>query len=194
MRTKKTIDIIAMGPMYTNAIQFKTEDKVKFQAFRDVLADLPPDEREAAILVLGSGFSCEEAAEICDTTVATIRDRLNRSRMLLVVEGVRDMNTMQLVLNGGREAEAADPEIPLPPKWAGSLLTVFAKSPGAAEAAVGCLHERFVRDCAKYGARHARLYCWAETVRSLWPLFCRAVGRAMKWAAIISAVRRYFVG
>jgi hypothetical protein len=81
-----------------------------------------------------------------------------------------------------------------PPRCAGGLLTVFAKSPGAAEAAIGCMHELFDRDCAKYGVRHATVYCWGRTVRSLWPLFRRAVARAVKWVAIISAVKRYFVG
>jgi hypothetical protein len=96
----------------------------------------------------------------------------------------------------GRAVECARiaAEVHRPPRWAGFLFTVFAKSPDAADAAIGCMHERFVRDCAKYGVRHATFYCWAGTVHSLWPLFRRAIGRAVKWAAIISAVKRYFVG
>lgn len=85
-------------------------------------------------------------------------------------------------------------EAPQAPKWAGVVLTVFAKSPHAAEAAIGCMHERFARDCAKYGVRHATIYCWADTARSLWPLLRRTIGRAVKLAAIISAVKRLFVG
>jgi hypothetical protein len=83
---------------------------------------------------------------------------------------------------------------PLPPKCAGLFLTIFAKSPAAAESAIGDMHERFARDCAKYGVRHARLYCWADTLHSLGPLIGRALGRAIKWAAILSAVKRYFSG
>jgi hypothetical protein len=83
---------------------------------------------------------------------------------------------------------------PLPPKCAGLFLTIFAKSPAAAEAAIGDIHERFARDCGRYGVRYATLYCWGHTLRCLGPLLWRAFGRAMKWAAIISAVRRYFTG
>lgn len=48
--------------------------------FRRALGELPPDQREALVLVGASGFSYEEAAEICDCAVGTIKSRVSRAR------------------------------------------------------------------------------------------------------------------
>jgi hypothetical protein len=57
---------------------------------------------------------------------------------------------------------------------------------------IGALNERFIRDCEKLGRpRAVRLY-WARTLRSLWPLLRRAIGKALKWGAVIATVRRLF--
>ena len=44
------------------------------------LGTLAADQREALILVAASGFSYEEAAEICGVAVGTIKSRVNRAR------------------------------------------------------------------------------------------------------------------
>jgi RNA polymerase sigma-70 factor, ECF subfamily len=46
---------------------------------------LPEDQREAIILVGASGFSYEEAADICSVAVGTIKSRVNRARARLAV-------------------------------------------------------------------------------------------------------------
>jgi hypothetical protein len=51
--------------------------------FREALAKRPPDQREALILVGASGFSYEEAAELCGCAGGTIKSRLNRARTRL---------------------------------------------------------------------------------------------------------------
>ena len=51
--------------------------------FREALAQLPSDQREALVLVGASGFSYEEAAEICDCAVGTIKSRVSRARTRL---------------------------------------------------------------------------------------------------------------
>lgn len=51
-----------------------------FEDFRAALARLPADQREALLLVGASGFSYEEAAEICECAVGTIKSRVNRAR------------------------------------------------------------------------------------------------------------------
>jgi len=56
---------------------------VEFREFREALALLPADQREALILVGASGFSYEEAAKICDCAVGTIKSRVNRARTRL---------------------------------------------------------------------------------------------------------------
>lgn len=48
--------------------------------FRRALSELPPDQREALILVGASGFSYEEAAHICGCAVGTIKSRVSRAR------------------------------------------------------------------------------------------------------------------
>ncbi|WP_040677588.1 sigma-70 family RNA polymerase sigma factor [Nitratireductor pacificus] len=51
--------------------------------FRDALALLPEDQREAIVLIGASGFSYEEAAEICGCAVGTIKSRVSRARSRL---------------------------------------------------------------------------------------------------------------
>ncbi|MEA3534039.1 MULTISPECIES: RNA polymerase sigma factor [unclassified Rhizobium] len=53
------------------------------QDFKRALNMLPPDQREAIILVGASGFSYEEAAEICGCALGTIKSRVNRARQRL---------------------------------------------------------------------------------------------------------------
>ena len=48
--------------------------------FRKALEQLPEDQREAIILIGASGFSYEEAAEICNCAVGTIKSRVSRAR------------------------------------------------------------------------------------------------------------------
>lgn len=65
-----------------------------FEDFRTALDRLPPDQREALVLVGASGFSYEEAAEICKCAVGTIKSRVNRARKrlgeLLAIENDED--------------------------------------------------------------------------------------------------------
>jgi len=52
--------------------------------FRSALQQLPPDQREALILVGASGLSYEDAAAICGCAVGTMKSRVNRARNRLV--------------------------------------------------------------------------------------------------------------
>ncbi len=56
---------------------------IEFRELRQALAALPPNQREALILIGASGFSYEEAAQICDCAVGTIKSRVNRARVRL---------------------------------------------------------------------------------------------------------------
>jgi RNA polymerase sigma-70 factor (ECF subfamily) len=80
---------------------------MEFEEFRAALAKLPPDQREALVLVGASGFSYEEAAQICGSAVGTIKSRVNRARTrlaeLLVIDGTSELgpdSTTQAVLTG----------------------------------------------------------------------------------------------
>ena len=51
--------------------------------FRRALDQLSDEQREALLLVGASGFSYEEAAEMCGVAVGTIKSRINRARSQL---------------------------------------------------------------------------------------------------------------
>lgn len=57
--------------------------RLEMRDFQSALGELPYEQREALILVGGSGFSYEEAAEICGCAVGTIKSRVNRARARL---------------------------------------------------------------------------------------------------------------
>src|SRR6201984_2046777 len=86
------------------------QSRVEFEEFRAALAKLPPDQREALILVGASGFSYEEAAAICDCAVGTIKSRVNRARTrlsdLLSIDSADDFGpdrmTRAILSAGGR--------------------------------------------------------------------------------------------
>ena len=81
---------------YADSLKSQPEQhgKVELREFRQALAQLPADQREALILVGASGFSYEEAAHICGCAVGTIKSRVNRARTrlaeLLSIGGVDD--------------------------------------------------------------------------------------------------------
>jgi RNA polymerase sigma-70 factor (ECF subfamily) len=59
------------------------QSHLDFEDFRTALAKLPPDQREALLLVGAEGMSYEDAAQICGVAVGTIKSRVNRARSRL---------------------------------------------------------------------------------------------------------------
>lgn len=57
---------------------------VTMHDLQSALTQLPPEHREALILVGAAGLSYEEAAEICGCALGTIKSRVNRARAKLV--------------------------------------------------------------------------------------------------------------
>ena len=98
---------------YADSLKSQPEQhgQVEFTEFRKALAQLPSDQREALILVGASGFSYEEAANICGCAVGTIKSRVNRARTrlaeLLSIDGVNDFGpdeqTRAVLAGGGGE-------------------------------------------------------------------------------------------
>jgi len=76
-------------------IQPEQGSRLDFEDFRAALNRLPHDQREAVLLVGASGFSYEEAAQICGCAVGTIKSRVNRARSrlaaVLAVDGTEDL-------------------------------------------------------------------------------------------------------
>lgn len=66
------------------AVHGEQEGHLAMIDFTKALSRLPEDQREAIVLVGASGFSYEEAAQICGCAVGTIKSRVNRARSRLV--------------------------------------------------------------------------------------------------------------
>ncbi len=65
------------------AVHPRQHGQLDLKDFRAALEQLPEDQREAIILIGASGFSYEEAAEICNCAVGTIKSRVSRARTRL---------------------------------------------------------------------------------------------------------------
>jgi len=57
---------------------------VTVRSLQLALAQLPPEHREALVLVGAAGLSYEEAAEICGCALGTLKSRVNRARARLL--------------------------------------------------------------------------------------------------------------
>ena len=70
------------------------------QDLRTALQKLPAEQREALILVGGSGFAYEEAAQICGCALGTLKSRVNRARTaiaaLMALEIIIDFGSPEL--------------------------------------------------------------------------------------------------
>src|SRR5215211_598675 len=78
------------------------EPNVAVKEMWRALGELPPDQREALLLVGAEGMSYDEAARICGVAVGTIKSRVNRARRrlaeLLEIEDVRELGADHVLL------------------------------------------------------------------------------------------------
>jgi RNA polymerase sigma-70 factor (ECF subfamily) len=75
------------------------------RALQAALAELPPEHREALILVGAAGLSYEEAAGICGCALGTIKSRVNRARNRLLK--VMDVESAAEAIRPAREGLSA---------------------------------------------------------------------------------------
>lgn len=80
MRERRAGDGDAVADLAVHAEQHGHLDMSDFLA---ALARLPPDQREALMLVGAEGFSYDEAARISGTEIGTIKSRVHRARTRL---------------------------------------------------------------------------------------------------------------
>ena len=59
------------------------DSRMEMREFLGALQMLPPDQREALVLVGASGLSYEEAAEVLGTRIGTVKSRVSRARARL---------------------------------------------------------------------------------------------------------------
>lgn len=81
------------------------EAPVALDELRLALASLPEEQREALVLVGAGGFAYEEAAEICNCAVGTVKSRVSRARRAL----------QQTLEQGATPATARPPATPCAP-------------------------------------------------------------------------------
>lgn len=73
------------------------DGRLQMADFRQAFAQLPDEQREVLLLVGASGFSYEEAANMCGVKVGTIKSRINRGRARLSeLMDVNDEEPMEL--------------------------------------------------------------------------------------------------
>jgi len=82
---KRRREVADVDGKYVASLAAKADQDLhmEFLDFREALQKLPPDQREALILVGASGLSYEEAAEICKCAIGTIKSRVSRARRSL---------------------------------------------------------------------------------------------------------------
>ena len=76
------------------------DGRLHLRDFLVAFDQLSPEQREALILVGASGFTYEEAADMCGVALGTIKSRVNRGRKTLAV---------LLSLKDGEQIELTDP-------------------------------------------------------------------------------------
>ena len=84
-RRKMKREVADVDGVFTAGLAEKPahDGRLQMADFRVAFAQLPDEQREALILVGASGFSYEEAADMCGVAVGTIKSRANRGRARL---------------------------------------------------------------------------------------------------------------
>lgn len=98
-RRKTSREVADVDGVFTDSLSEKPahDGRLAMSDFREAFAMLPDEQRETLILVGASGFSYEEAAEMCDCAVGTIKSRANRGRARLAeLLHLSDADTMEL--------------------------------------------------------------------------------------------------
>ena len=84
-RRKARREVADVDGVFTESLAEKPahDGHMQMTDFRKALAKLQDEQREALLLVGASGFSYEEAAEMCGVAVGTIKSRTSRARARL---------------------------------------------------------------------------------------------------------------
>ncbi len=111
-RRKANREVADVDGAFTDRLSVKPDHDGKLQMadFKDAFEQLPDEQREALVLVGASGFSYEEAADMCGVAIGTIKSRINRGRAHLAdllehddetAMELTDAATMAVVVDSG---------------------------------------------------------------------------------------------
>ncbi len=99
-RRKTNREVSDVDGVFTDNLAEKPahDGHLQMQDFRAALAKLNVEQREALLLIGASGFSYEEAAEMCGVAVGTIKSRTNRARAQLAkLMGLKEDEAMEML-------------------------------------------------------------------------------------------------
>lgn len=85
LRRKRSREVADSDGLHAAQLSEKPahDGRLAMRDFEKAFAELPVDQREALLLVGASGFSYEEAAEMCGCAIGTVKSRANRGRKRL---------------------------------------------------------------------------------------------------------------
>lgn len=98
-RRKARREVADVDGVFTESLAEKPahDGHLQMNDFRTALGKLKDEQREALLLVGASGFSYEEAAEMCGVAVGTVKSRVNRARSQLVeLMGLSEDEAMEM--------------------------------------------------------------------------------------------------
>lgn len=98
-RRKTNREVADVDGILTESVAVKPahDGHLQMHDFRNALAQLNDEQREALLLVGASGFSYEEAGEMCGVAAGTIKSRTNRARTRLAeLMGLNEDEAMEL--------------------------------------------------------------------------------------------------
>lgn len=98
-RRKGKREVADVDGVFTEGLAEKPahDGHMQMNDFRKALAKLNDEQREALLLIGASGFSYEEAAEMCGVAIGTIKSRTNRARQQLAqILGHEEDGAMEL--------------------------------------------------------------------------------------------------
>ena len=98
-RRKLKREVADVDGVYTESLAEKPahDGHLQLNDFRTALAKLKDEQREALLLVGASGFSYEEAAQMCGVAVGTMKSRTNRARAQLAeLMGLNEDESMEM--------------------------------------------------------------------------------------------------
>lgn len=98
-RRKARREVADVDGVFTENLAEKPahDGHLQMNDFRVALAKLKDEQREALLLVGASGFSYEEAAQMCGVAVGTVKSRVFRARMQLVeLMGLNEDEAMEM--------------------------------------------------------------------------------------------------
>lgn len=113
-RRKLNREVADIDNVFSDTLSVKPDHDGRLQMmdFKQALNTLPDEQREALILVGASGFSYDDAAEMCGVATGTIKSRVNRARAKLTeLLHLEDDEALELT-DGATMAVVGTPGIP----------------------------------------------------------------------------------